>query len=143
MADLTTQAAEAIFAILNADATIRTLCGRTTECAIAWDTHDLAVDPRPVLCVADQGTGDSFLEAGTRIGFLIGAFADGELADEVCGNLLDAVEAAITTPALMSHGLANACVDPTAQPFPRDTVPVDDAGIPRLVQRTLALAVIL
>jgi hypothetical protein len=137
MSDATGTLTEAILEILNADTAIRTACGRTTECAIAWGALDLEQDPLPILAVEDVNEGDSFLEDSRSVTFVIAAFASGPEADAITGNLLGLVEAALTTPAFTALDL-DAGVDPTSQPFPRDRVLVRDVAIPDLVQRTIA-----
>lgn len=140
MADPTGVLAAAILQILNAHAGVRAVCGRTTDCAIAWGDLDLSRDPLPILLVEDVGTGGSFIEGDERVQFAVAAMASGADGDDVTGALLDAAEAALTTPALMAIVPA-AAVDPTSQPFARDRVPVDDdPAIPDLVQRTMAPA---
>ena len=139
MADATGLLLEAILAILNADAGVQAACGRATECAVAWDDFDLSRDPLPILVVEDLGEGGSFLEDSDRVVFLVAGMAAGAEADAITGALMSAVAAALTTPALTTRGL-DACVDPSAQPFPRDRVPIDDEAIPDLVQRTIAPA---
>lgn len=139
MSDATGTLSEAILTILNADAAIRTACGRTEDCAIAWGDLDLTNDPLPILCVEDASEADSFLEDSRSVAFIIAAFAAGPDADAVTGNLLGLVEDALRTPAFTALGL-DAGVDPTSQPFTRDRVVVRDPAIPDLVQRTIAPA---
>lgn len=139
MSDATGTLTEAVLALLNADPAIRTACGRTTACAIAWGDLDLGTDPLPILCVEDLSEGQSFLEDSRTVAFIIAAFAAGPDADAVTGQLLGLVEAALITPAFTALGL-DAGVDPTSQPFPRDRVVVRDPAIPDLVQRTIAPA---
>lgn len=139
MADATSPLMVAILAILNADPTVQTLCGRTARCAIAWGDLDLDNDPLPILVVEDNGEGGSFLEDSAGVNVVGAAFASGADADTTTGALLAAVEAAVTTTALMNQNI-DASVDPTSQPWPKDRTPVRDEGIPDLVQRTIAMA---
>lgn len=142
MADATGAVTVAVLAILNADATVQARCGRATECAIAWGAFDLDRDPLPMLVFQDTEEVGGAIEGTRRVSGVLAAFATGETADDVAAGLLDAAEAALTLPALAARGL-DACPDPAALPFPRDRIPIEDLGLPTLVQRTMALAIII
>lgn len=129
----------AVLQILNADPALQTLLGRTTDLAIAWGDLDLSVDPLPILAVEDLGEFDSAIVGARTVPFHIAAFATGQTADTVTGQMLGRVEAALTTPAFTALAV-DAGVDPTSQPFARDRVVIRDPSTPDIVQRTIAPA---
>src|SRR4051812_3777311 len=106
----------AALAIWNADPTIRSLCGRTSECAIAWGDFIFDRDPIPMLCLQDTGETDADIIGDKEVTSVLAAFAAGPTADTLCAELLDAAESALTTTALMAQGI-DACLDPESLPF--------------------------
>lgn len=140
MPDAAGQVTTTLFAILNADPTVRSLCGRSTGCAIAWGDFDATRDPLPTLCWDELTTGPGFLENSVRVPGLLAAFATGDDADDVTAALLTAAEVALSQPALAARGL-DACPDPESLPWPRDHVAMDEEALPTLVQRTMALTI--
>jgi hypothetical protein len=144
MADATGPVVTALLAILNADTTVQSLCGRTSECAVAWGDFVLGRegDELPRLTFEDTGETDSDIENDKVVSGVLAAFACDADADHVAAQLLDAAEAAITNAALQAQGL-NAGLDPTDMPWPRDRVEVTDQGFEYLVQRTMALSILI
>jgi hypothetical protein len=142
MADATGPVSVALLAILNASLGVQTACGRSTECAVAWGAYNLGEDPVPMLCWEDTGETLSDLENDKKVSGVLAAFADGPDADTTAAALLDAAETAITNASLQAQGL-NAGLDPTDLPWPRDRVEITDKGYDYLVQRTLALSVLI
>lgn len=142
MADGTGPIAVALLAILNASPAVQAAAGRTSECAVAWGSYRLGEDPLPMLCFEDTGETTSDIENDRKVAGVLAAFATGPDADTTAAALLDAAEAAITNASLQGQGL-NAGLDPTDLPWPRDRVEVTDTGLDYLVQRTLALSVLI
>jgi len=142
MPDVTNSLAEALLALCNGSSAIQALCGRSTACAVAFGDFELGRDPLPVLLVEDTGQTDSDIENDLHVGIALAAMAASPDADAITGQLLDAAEAAITNAGLQGAGL-NAGLDPTDLPWPRDRVDVTDAGIDYLVQRTMALGILI
>lgn len=141
-ADATSLGATAILAILNADTAVRSLCARTTECAIAFGDFVLGRDTLPVLLLEDTDETESDIIGDRKVSFVLAVIASGPDADDLAGQLLDAAEKAITNATLQAQGI-NAGLDPGSMPFPRDRAELTDPGYDYLVQRAMALALLI
>ena len=95
---------EAVVTIVNADATMRTLCGRSTGLIAPWQDIGDATLPIIVyqLVVADQvgGLGDARVATMT-----LGAFSEGNNAKANANALMERLEQLLTYTALATQGL--------------------------------------
>ncbi|HEY4100094.1 MAG TPA: hypothetical protein VGM20_04360 [Gemmatimonadales bacterium] len=144
MADGTGPAATAILAILNGSTDVQTAVGRATVCAMAWGAYRLGEDPMPILLLEDTSEEIGPIEGDKRVRFVLSAIAAGADGDDAAAGMLDAAERQITNATLQAppHSL-NAGLDPTDMPWPRDRVEVQDKQFDYLVQRTMALAILI
>lgn len=111
----------AVTAIANADATLRTLCGRSTRIMVPWKTA--AAAQKPVIAyllssnVRTGGTGDR-----RRVQVLTAAFAEGTGAQAKAEAMTQRLREILTPPALQAQGLDGEVLEATDRDASDDDV---------------------
>lgn len=106
----------ALVAVLAADATIRTLCGRTTGCVVAWSSIAAAQFPVLALLVTYAEEVDGIDDPwGANV--LLSGIADGARGLEVAEALTQRARELVGTIAVSSAGLQAAPESVTVRPI--------------------------
>lgn len=128
----------AIVTILSADATIRTLCGRTSGLVVLWDS--IAAAKRPVIAymtAASVRTGGAGHRR--RVTVLLAAFAQGNTSQDLVEALTRRVREILTNPAFKAQGIDATVVSTTE----RSTSEVEDGGLSQESRHDLDLTILL
>jgi hypothetical protein len=127
---------EALVAIVNADATIRTLTGRTSGNLVPWSQAGTGTLPTTAYqLVVDSPVGDGQVR---RMQYQLDAFADGNGAGATVNALADALIEGISVTALATQGL-----DAVVETITRRVLPPDPEGGRALQRATLDLTLTL
>lgn len=110
-----------VVALLTADATVRTLCGRTVACAISWSALYAATYPVIAVQVSNVAELDGIDDAHEAL-VQFSCYAEGARGLEVSEALAQRVRELVGTVAVTSVGIS-------AAPDEVSTISIDDAEL--------------